>query len=322
MRHEQDRVPSALFDRFLRVRLTVLGGCGAWPAAGQACSGYLVEQDGFRLLVDLGFATVPRLLERVTANQIDAVFISHEHPDHCADLNPLLRARALRDDPPAPLPVYALPGALDAVLGLDQPGMLTDAYVLNEFAADGLFDIGPFRAQTRLLPHWVPNAGLRLAAGDRLLAYTGDTGPSPDVVELARDADLLLAEATYVDRVPEDSRRYLSSASQVGRQAANASAGRLLLTHLPCVARDGPRGCDSCGRRPVRRRGWRGHFRHGRRPFLRNPRETLGRRQMSVLPTPGFLADPGTRAGRKLREPPGRNPTTGTARPAMMPGTP
>jgi len=232
VRHEQDRVPSALFDRFLRVRLTVLGGCGAWPAAGQACSGYLVEQDGFRLLVDLGFATVLRLLERVTANQIDAVFISHGHPDHCADLNPLLRARALRDDPPAPLPLYALPGALDAVLGLDQPGMLTDAYVLNEFAADGLFDIGPFRAQTRLLPHWVPNAGLRLAADDRLLAYTGDTGPSPDVVELARDADLLLAEATYVDRVPEDSRRYLSSASQVGRQAANASAGRLLLTHL------------------------------------------------------------------------------------------
>jgi ribonuclease BN (tRNA processing enzyme) len=49
------------------MRLTVLGGCGAWPGAGQACSGYLVEHDGFRLLVDLGFATVPRLLERVIA---------------------------------------------------------------------------------------------------------------------------------------------------------------------------------------------------------------------------------------------------------------
>ena len=74
------------------MRLTVLGACGAWPEAGQACSGYLVEQDGFRLLVDLGYATVPRLLERVTEEQVDAVFISHGHPDHCADLNPLLRA--------------------------------------------------------------------------------------------------------------------------------------------------------------------------------------------------------------------------------------
>jgi ribonuclease BN (tRNA processing enzyme) len=175
---------------------------------------------------------MPRLLERVTADQIDAVFISHGHPDHCVDLNPLLRARALRDDPPAPLPVYALPGALDAVFALDRPGMLAAAYVLHEFTAGSHLDIGPFRAQTRLLPHFVPNAGVRLAAGGRVFAYTGDSGPSPDVVELARDADLLLAEASYVDQVPEDARRYLSSACQAGRQAADAGARKLLLTHL------------------------------------------------------------------------------------------
>lgn len=214
------------------MRLTVLGGCGAWPAAGQACSGYLVEHDGFRLLVDLGYATVPRLLELVTADQVDAVFISHGHPDHCADLNPLLRARALDDDPPAPLPVYSLPGALDAVLALDRPGMLSDAYVWHEFTAGSRLDIGPFRMQTRLLPHWIPNAGIRLTAGGRVLAYTGDTGPSPDVVDLARDADLLLAEATYVDQVPEDSRRYLTSARQAGQHAHDAGARHLLLTHL------------------------------------------------------------------------------------------
>jgi ribonuclease BN (tRNA processing enzyme) len=214
------------------MRLTVLGACGAWPAAGQACSGYLVEHDGFRLLVDLGYATVPRLLERVAADRVDAVFVSHGHPDHCADLNPLLRARALRDDPPAPLPVYALPGALDAVLALDRPGMLADAYVVRELTGGDHLDIGPFRARIRLLPHSVPNAGVRLAAGDRVLAYTGDCGPSPDVAELARGADLLLAEASYVDEVPADSRRHLSSARQAGRQADRAGVNRLLLTHL------------------------------------------------------------------------------------------
>src|SRR5919108_5556668 len=52
--------------RVVRMRLTVLGGCGAWPAAGQACSGYLVEDDGFRLLLDPGYAVVPRLLQRST----------------------------------------------------------------------------------------------------------------------------------------------------------------------------------------------------------------------------------------------------------------
>ncbi|MEU3167758.1 MBL fold metallo-hydrolase [Streptosporangium sp. NPDC006930] len=212
--------------------LTILGGCGAWPGAGQACSGYLVEHDGFRLLVDPGYATVPRLLERITADQVDAVFVSHGHPDHCADLNPLLRARAFRDDPPPPLPVYSLPGALDAVLALDRPGMLTNAHALREFTAGDRIDIGPFHAQTRLLPHSVPNAGVRLTAGGRVLAYTGDTGPSPEVVELARDADLFLAEATYADRVPEVSRRNLSSARQAGRQAREADVRHLLLTHL------------------------------------------------------------------------------------------
>jgi len=214
------------------VRLTVLGSCGAWPDAGQACSGYLVEHDGFRLLLDLGYAVVPRLLERVGAGQVDAVFISHGHPDHCADLNPLLRARVFGGDALPPLPVYAPPGALDAVLALDRPGMLADAYVLHELTIGSGLDVGPFRVRTRLLPHWLPNAGVRLTAGGQVLAYTGDTGPSHGVADLAREADLLLAEATYVDQVPEDSADYLSSARQQGRQAAAAGVRRLLLTHL------------------------------------------------------------------------------------------
>src|SRR5690349_16714347 len=100
------------------MRLTVLGGRGAWPDAGQACSGYLVEHEGFRLLIDPGYAIVPRL----APEEIDAVFVSHGHPDHCADLNPLLRARALKDDPDPPIPVYTPPDALNAVLALDRPG--------------------------------------------------------------------------------------------------------------------------------------------------------------------------------------------------------
>jgi ribonuclease BN (tRNA processing enzyme) len=231
------------------MRLTVLGGCGAWPGPGDACSGFLVEYDGFRLLLDLGYATVPRLLELMSACSVDAVYISHGHPDHCADLNPLLRARALRDDPPPPLPVYALPGALDAVLALDRPGMLDRAYLLHQFDPGDVLTIGPFRADTRLLPHSRPNAGVRLAAGGRVLAYTGDTGPSPEVVTLARDADLLLAEASYVDQVPPALTGTLTSAREAGRQAAQAGAQHLILTHLmpgtdPEAAREAANGYD------------------------------------------------------------------------------
>lgn len=214
------------------MRLTVLGGCGAWPAAGQACSGYLVEHDGFQLLLDAGYAILPRLLQVTDAGRIDAVLISHGHPDHCADLNPLLRARVLRDDRPPPLPVYTLPGALDAVLALDEPEMMRPGLELREFGAGGKLSIGPFAVTSWPLPHFVPNAGLRLSAAGQTLAYTGDTGPSEDLVALARGADLYLAEATYAEEVPAKHAGQLSSAAQAGRDAALAGAGRLMLTHL------------------------------------------------------------------------------------------
>ena len=215
------------------MRMTVLGGCGAWPAAGQACSGYLLEADGFRLLVDPGYATLPRLLTHIDAPDVDAVLVSHEHPDHCADVNPLLRARALREDPTPPLPLYALPGALDAVLALDHR-MLAEqrrTYDVHAFGDGDELRIGPFTIGARLLPHSVPNAGFRVAAPGGVLTYTGDCGPDAGVVELARNADVLLAEATYVDDAGE-SGGMLSSARDAAREATEADAARLVLTHL------------------------------------------------------------------------------------------
>jgi ribonuclease BN (tRNA processing enzyme) len=211
--------------------MTVLGGCGAWPAAGQACSGYLLEEAGFRLLVDPGYATLPHLLAQVDAAEVDAVLVSHEHPDHCADLNPLLRARRMRPDPPSPLPVFTLPGAVDKVLALDRGARASCE--LREFEGGAELAIGPLRAQTRLLPHFVPNAGFRISTDAGVLAYTGDCGPDPAVVDLARDTDVLVAEATYVDEVTDPSDvGLLSSARDAARQASEAGAARLVLTHL------------------------------------------------------------------------------------------
>ena len=214
------------------MRLTVLGGCGGWPAAGLACSGYLVEHDGFRLLIDPGYATLPRLLTVADATAVDAVLVSHGHPDHCADLNPLLRARAMRDEPPPALPVFAPPGALEAVLALDRPGMLDDAIALREFTPGDRLEVGPFGVRSWLLPHWMPNAGLRLEADGQVLAYTGDSGPSPLLAELARGAGVFLAEATNPWQLTGSNARYLSTARQAGEVAREAGAGRLVLTHL------------------------------------------------------------------------------------------
>ncbi len=213
------------------MRMTVLGGGGAWPTPERGCSGYLVEEEGFLLLVDPGYATLPELLRYVPASGVDAVFVSHGHPDHCADLNPLLRARHLSGDLSPPLPVFALAGAADAVLALDGQ-MLAEDYVLHEFAEGDGFTIGPFQLTTRSLPHFVPNVGVRLRAGDVAIAYTGDGGAAPGVVDLAHGVQLLLAEATFAEDVPEESRGSLSSARQAGEHAAAARVGQLVLTHL------------------------------------------------------------------------------------------
>jgi ribonuclease BN (tRNA processing enzyme) len=189
------------------MRLTVLGGSGAWPTADQACSGYLIEHGGFYLLLDPGYATLPRLLESMPADRLDAVLVSHGHPDHCADLNPLLRARALQEAPPSALSIYTLPGAIDAVLALDRPGMLDDAFVIHEITPGERFEVGPFAAETRLLPHFLPNVGVRLMAAD-------------------------MAEATFVETVPESAAESLLSAMQAGRYATEAGVGHLILTHL------------------------------------------------------------------------------------------
>lgn len=140
------RVPSVL------MRMTVLGGGGAWPTPERGCSGYLVEEAGFLLLVDPGYATLPELLRYVRTSSVDAVFVSHGHADHCADLNPLLRARHLGEEPPPPLPVFALAGAADAVLALDgrcspRTTSCTSSPGADDFTI-GPFDVAPGRCRT------------------------------------------------------------------------------------------------------------------------------------------------------------------------------
>ena len=103
---------------------------------------------------------------------------------------------------------------------------------VREFEAGDAFSIGPFAIESRLLPHSIPNAGLRISAGGTSITYTGDAGPSDDLVDLAGGTDLLLAEATYIDSVPSGNAGVLNCALEVGRQAHRAGAARLMLTHL------------------------------------------------------------------------------------------
>ncbi|HEX8865302.1 MAG TPA: MBL fold metallo-hydrolase [Lentzea sp.] len=205
------------------MRLTVLGSCGAYPEPGRACSGFAVEDAGYRVALDLGYGTLPRLLE-LWPEGPDAVVITHEHPDHCADLHGLFRMRYYGERRRVPL--YCPPGVLDRLQGLEPDVPLREVFDVH--ALPGEWEVGPFRLTGLDLPHFVPNAGVRLESS-RVLAYTGDTGPSEALATLGRAADLFIVEAT--DR-PGDESGLLMTATQAGTWAREAGARRLMLTHF------------------------------------------------------------------------------------------
>ncbi|OIJ68241.1 MBL fold metallo-hydrolase [Streptomyces mangrovisoli] len=207
--------------------LTLLGTCGAWPEAGRAASGFLLEADGFRLVLDLGYATLPRLLCLRAASELDAVVITHEHPDHCADLSALCRALRFGGERDRRVPLYCLPGVLVRVQAMEPTEGLRD--VFDPRPLPGSHEVGPFRLDSRPLPHHVPHAGVRLTAPGLTLAYSGDAGPDRALGELAAGADLLIAGVTLQGPATDP---YLLSAAQAGRWAARAGARRLLLTHF------------------------------------------------------------------------------------------
>jgi ribonuclease BN (tRNA processing enzyme) len=159
--------------------------------------------------------------------------VTHEHPDHCADVSALGRAwhyTVQSGAPAARLPLHCTPGTvrrLEAMEPRPHPETLFEVHDLAEPA-----DVGPFRMTPYPLPHHQPNFGVRLTAPGLTVAYTGDTGPSPLLAELGRDADLFICDATLRTPPPEGEPRYLMTAAEAGHWAQRARARRLLLTHF------------------------------------------------------------------------------------------
>jgi ribonuclease BN (tRNA processing enzyme) len=223
-------------------RLVVLGSCGAWPEPGRASSGFVLEHEGFRIVIDLGYATLPRLLTVIgspVAERLDAVIITHRHADHSIDLHGLFRSRWLPFRGRLPqLPLYSPPGVLDQVLAFeeDRDDAVEQVFRWHPLPADP-YEVGPFRLASWALPHFVPNAGVRLSSTGLTIAYTGDTGPDPALVELGRDADLFIMDSSDPSQQESgppqsDPERMLLSAAEAGSAAQAAGARRLLLTHF------------------------------------------------------------------------------------------
>ncbi|MGN6413010.1 MBL fold metallo-hydrolase [Flexivirga sp.] len=229
------------------MKLTVVGCAGSYAGPDSPASCYLVqaERDGrtWNLLLDLGNGALGTLQRFIDPLSIDAIVLSHLHPDHCADLSGL--HVVLRYHPTQPqsvtVPVWGPKGTglrVARAAGVtddeaNDPALLEPEYDFRDLTDRGAFTVGPFTVTAVRVNHPVEAYGLRVEADGTVLAYTGDTDSTPALGPLLTGADLALTDAAFCDDRDDAEGVHLS-----GRRAAEAAVAaggvqRLMLTHIP-----------------------------------------------------------------------------------------
>jgi ribonuclease BN (tRNA processing enzyme) len=216
------------------MRLTVLGCAGSFPGPDSPCSAYLVEADGFRLMLDFGTGALAALQRYADLRSVDAILLSHLHGDHMFDACSYVVVRRWAPDGPYPrLPLYGPAGVRDRMTdayGCPDEGPLEDVYEFHTLTP-GTFAIGPFQIAAERVNHPVETFGFRLEHEGRVLAYSADSGMCDALGRLAHGADVFLCEASYLDDMDNPPDIHLTG-REAGQVATKAGVGRLLLTHL------------------------------------------------------------------------------------------
>ena len=209
--------------------LTVLGCSGSFPGDGVPCSGYLVRSDTTSVLLDMGHGTLPALQRHIDVADLDAVVLTHAHPDHWVDLTGLriLTHYHLGIDH---VPVRGTAANRDMVAAVC--GEIAPAFVWSVLGDQASFAIGDLTFTIDRTDHYIETYAVRVDDGEgRSLVYSSDTGPGWSMDRIGTDVDLALLEASYATTTELGDVLHLS-AEMAGTMARDARARRLVLTHL------------------------------------------------------------------------------------------
>lgn len=211
--------------------LTVIGHWGGYPKAGEASTGYLLEHEDFKLLLDCGSAVLSQLQNFVKPTNLDAVLISHYHPDHVADIGVLQHALLIAkyvEGFDKQLPIY---GHDKDKLGF-QSLTYKDITIGIPYRENEDLQIGPFHIRFIQTKHPVPCYAMRISVGHKSLVFTADTAYFPELVQFCEGTDLLLCESNYYKEMEDAAFNHMTS-FQAGKLAKLSKAKQLVLTHLP-----------------------------------------------------------------------------------------
>jgi len=195
------------------MRLTILGTGSARPVGDSAQSGVLVQSGETSILFDIGSGIAKQVEARVGATNLAALFIGHFHADHWIDIGPMRYRFPWAEDAPRKLPVFLPPGGREKLDHLaaainERPSFFDPAFDITEYESGQRFEVGPITVVPHAVGHYVPAWSMDITgpAGERIV-YAGDMGPSEEIIELARGAEVLILEATLENGATDDARR-------------------------------------------------------------------------------------------------------------------
>lgn len=206
------------------MKLSVLGKYGPYAPAGGATSGYLLENSGEYVLIDMGSGVLSRLQEYINPAQLKCVFISHIHNDHINDLY-LLRYM---------LEILRQRGEMDHALKIVGPRELS---ALMPSPVFDFIDISEkeyvlaagMRVSFARMTHPVPSMAMRFK-GDADFVYSGDCSSMEQLADFAMGCDMLLCDAGTPSEIWTPFSPHLSAPLAAG--AAQRAGASLILTHF------------------------------------------------------------------------------------------
>ena len=222
----------------MTLQLTVLGCSGTYAGADNACSGYLVQDEGVKVLVEAGPGTVSNLQRHIDLPALDAVVLSHAHPDHWLDLPVLRNAWKYVLDLEG-LPVYGTASILSLAVQFTTAHDLYPTIVWRTITDEDEIAIGGMRFRFSRTNHPIETLAMRVDADGSSLVYSADTGSGWSMGSLGDGIDLAVCEATFAAGEEERAHEVHLTTTQAGEMGREAGVGRLVLTHMiPTGRRD------------------------------------------------------------------------------------